>query len=169
MNEARGHQHEALALFDALVDLDATSREARLAAAEPTVAALVRRWLDADASHDARVTPLHYAELATAARKADATPGERIGAWSLVREIGRGGMGSVWLAERAGGDFTQKVALKLIRRDLGASDAEARFRRERRILATLKHPNIAALLDGGVTADGRPWLAMEWVEGRTLR
>jgi len=169
VNEARGHQHEALALFDALVDLDATSREARLAAAEPTVAALVRRWLDADASHDARVTPLHYAELATAARKADATPGERIGAWSLVREIGRGGMGSVWLAERAGGDFTQKVALKLIRRDLGASDAEARFRRERRILATLKHPNIAALLDGGVTADGRPWLAMEWVEGRTLR
>ncbi|HVF35892.1 MAG TPA: protein kinase [Candidatus Saccharimonadia bacterium] len=162
---------EALALLDEVLELDAAAREAKLrdAAHAPEAVARVRQWLAADTERDARLSPAHYVALAQADASAAVAAGARIGVWSLVRELGRGGMGSVWLAERADGDFTQRVALKLIRPDLAASDAESRFRRERRILATLKHPNIAQLLDGGVTADGRPWLAMEWVEGRTLR
>ena len=163
-------QRRALELFDAVVDLDPGAREAHLAGHDDETVALVRRWLEADASRDARVTPGHYAGLArTTTVNADASAGERIGAWLLKREIGRGGMGSVWLAERADGDFAQQVALKLMRPDLAAGDAPSRFRRERRIMAALTHPNIAQLLDGGVTDDGRPWLAMEWVDGDTLR
>jgi serine/threonine-protein kinase len=156
---------DALALFDALVDLDQPAREAELARGghDPEAVATVRRWLAADRP-DARLAPERYAPA-----RAAAGAGDRIGAWTLVREIGRGGMGSVWLAERVDGDFAQRAALKLIRPDLAAHDADQRFRRERRILATLKHPNIAQLLDGGVTGEGRPWLAMEWVEGETLR
>ena len=170
MSAARDPGREALALFDAVVDLDEAAREAELAsdAHDPETIATVRRWLAAD-RHDARLTPGHYAPSIVEPVRTAGIAGDRIGAWTLEREIGRGGMGSVWLAARSDGDFLQRAALKLIRPDLAASDAESRFRRERRILATLKHPNIAQLLDGGVTPDGRPWLAMEWIEGRTLR
>ncbi|MEO6065010.1 MAG: protein kinase, partial [Lysobacterales bacterium] len=91
------------------------------------------------------------------------------GAWKLVREIGRGGMGSVWLAERAGSDFAQRAAIKLLRADLAGAEVRARFAQERKVLARLSHPNIAHLLDGGIGSDDRPWLAMEYVEGTTLR
>ena len=97
--------------------------------------------------------------------------GERVGPWRLVREVGQGGMGAVWLAERADADdpdgFRQRAAVKLVRPGLGADVAE-RFRAERRILAGLHHPHIARLLDGGVTEDGRPYLAMEYVEGEPI-
>ncbi len=90
--------------------------------------------------------------------------GERFGPFELVSELGRGGMGEVWLAERVEGGFAQRVALKLVQ---GRSDGLAGelFRREREILASLKHPHIARLLDGGRSEDGRLWLAMELVEG----
>jgi serine/threonine-protein kinase len=93
--------------------------------------------------------------------------GTLLGPWRLEREIGRGGMGVVWLAERADGQFAQRAALKLIKRGLDTDEIVGRFRRERQILARLQHPNIARLLDGGVSGDGRPWLAMEYVEGGT--
>jgi len=90
----------------------------------------------------------------------------RIGPWRLVAEAGRGGMGTVYLAERDDGQFEQRAALKLVRSPLALDDhLLRRFREERRILAALEHPNIARLLDGGVTPDGVPWFAMEFVSG----
>src|SRR5690606_6747329 len=91
-----------------------------------------------------------------------------IGPFRVVRQIGRGGMGTVLLAERAGSDFHQVVAIKLLRRGLDTDDLLRRFRAERRILAALNHPHIAKLVDGGSTPDGRPWLAMEYVDGTPL-
>ena len=88
----------------------------------------------------------------------------RFGAWRLLRELGAGGMGTVFLAERVEGQFTQQVAIKLLR-GFPTSESMRRLRQERQILAGLDHPNIARLLDGGETDDGQPWLAMEYVAG----
>jgi serine/threonine-protein kinase len=97
----------------------------------------------------------------------DETPLELglVGSYRLVRELGRGGMGTVYLAERADGQFEQRVALKLLGRGMDSRDARWRFLAERQILARLNHPHIARLVDGGVSADGRPWFAMEYVDG----
>jgi len=94
--------------------------------------------------------------------------GRRIGAYSIVREIGRGGMSRVFLACRADGQFEQHVALKLLRPGLDTELDRARFRVERQILASLNHPNIARLLDGGITDAGQPFLALEYVEGHPI-
>lgn len=91
----------------------------------------------------------------------------RVGAWQLRRELGSGGMGTVFLAERIDGNFDQRVAIKLLR-GFPTSDSIRRLRQERQILAELDHPHIARLLDGGETADGQPWLAMEFVDGLPL-
>ncbi|MBK8284453.1 MAG: serine/threonine protein kinase [Ahniella sp.] len=87
-----------------------------------------------------------------------------IGPWRLLRVLGQGGMGEVWLAERSDAGFTQQVALKRIRTGIGPQ-LRSRFLRERRILARLKHPHIAAFIDGGEDDSGAPWLALEYVEG----
>lgn len=92
----------------------------------------------------------------------------RVGPWRTLDRIGRGGMGSVYLAERGDGQYEQKVALKLIRRGMESEEAVRRFFAEREILARLEHPNIARLVDGGVTDDGLPWFAMELVEGEPI-
>jgi serine/threonine-protein kinase len=100
---------------------------------------------------------------------ASASPArERVGPYRIVRELARGGMGAVYLAERADGQFDQQVALKLIRGGLDSGEIHRRFLAERQILARLHHPNIARLLDGGVTPDGAPWFAMEYVAGTAL-
>jgi serine/threonine protein kinase/tetratricopeptide (TPR) repeat protein len=94
------------------------------------------------------------------------TTGRRVGPYELVGELGRGGMGEVYRARRADGQYEQQVAVKLIRG--GFEERRAlleRFRTERQILATLEHPNIARLLDGGASEDGRPYLVMELIEG----
>lgn len=93
--------------------------------------------------------------------------GSRIGGWRLLREIGSGGMGSVFLAEREDREFRYQAAIKIVR---GFPTAEIleRFRRERELLATLRHPNIARLFDGGTTTGGQPYLVMEYVEGVPL-
>ena len=87
-------------------------------------------------------------------------PPERVGPWRLVREIGRGGMGTVYLAERADGQFEQRVAVKIVTRGMDSAAVIRRFHAERRMLARLEHPNIARLFDGGVTLDGRPYFVM---------
>ncbi len=97
-----------------------------------------------------------------------AAAGTRVGAYEIVRELGRGGMGTVFLARRADGQYRHDVALKMIRRTVSAPELESRFRRERQILASLAHANIARLLDGGVTAGGEPFLVMEYVAGEPL-
>ncbi len=91
---------------------------------------------------------------------------QRVGPYTLIREVGRGGMGTVWLAERA--DIQKRVALKLVSGGLGSSARIERFLFERRVLARLEHPHIARLLDAGVTEQGTPWLAMEYVEGERI-
>ncbi|MFN7934696.1 MAG: serine/threonine-protein kinase [Bryobacteraceae bacterium] len=94
--------------------------------------------------------------------------GTQIGPYVLTREIGRGGMGIVYQAVRSDGEFIHSVAIKLVRHGMGTAHILQRFRAERQILATLQHPNIAALLDGGTTPDGRPYFVMEYIEGKPL-
>lgn len=98
----------------------------------------------------------------------DAALGMTVGHYVLESRLGRGGMGAVYLASRADGAYEHKVAVKVVKRGLDTEDVVRRFRRERQVLAQLQHPNIARLLDGGVTADGRPYLVMEYVEGRQI-
>ncbi len=95
----------------------------------------------------------------------DRTIGQTLGPYRIERELGRGGMAVVYLAARADGEFQKHVAIKLIKRGMDSAAVVERLRRERRILAALEHPSIARLLDGGTTTDGRPWIAMEYVEG----
>ena len=94
--------------------------------------------------------------------------GRRLGPYRIVREIGRGGMGWVFLAERADGLFHRQVALKLLRPAVESSDAARRFEAERRILARLEHPGIARLIDAGLGPGDRPYLVTEYVEGRPI-
>ncbi len=93
---------------------------------------------------------------------------KHFGNYKIIKEIGVGGMGAVFLAERDDGEFSQKVAVKIIRQTVADSELVNRFRRERQILANLNHPNIAKLVDGGVSASGEPFLAMEFVEGEAI-
>jgi len=106
-------------------------------------------------------------ELAAAARaaRAIAAHGRRIGAYAIDRLLGRGGMGSVYLAHRVDGAFDQQVAIKLIDLPLASALFRERFRVERQILANLTHPYIARLLDGGVSEGGEMFLAMEYIDG----
>src|SRR5215207_3922330 len=94
--------------------------------------------------------------------------GSTIGVYRLTRELGRGGMGAVFLGERADGEFQQKVAIKLIKRGMDSDFIVRRFRHERQILASFEHPFIARLLDGGTTDDSVPYFVMEFVEGESL-
>jgi non-specific serine/threonine protein kinase/serine/threonine-protein kinase len=94
--------------------------------------------------------------------------GRRIGPYEIQREVGRGGMGAVYLATRADSEFRHEVALKIIKRGMDTDAIVRRFRTERQILADFKHPNIARLLDGGTTSDGLPYLVMEYVQGQPI-
>jgi serine/threonine protein kinase/Tfp pilus assembly protein PilF len=108
------------------------------------------------------------AENTAAAKELDSMQGRVIGAYRLVGEIGRGGMGAVYAAERADGMFKTKAAVKLIKRGMDTDSILRRFRNERQILASLNHPNIALLLDGGTTPEGLPYFVMEYIEGLPL-
>ena len=99
---------------------------------------------------------------------ADALVGKCLGPFRVVERIGRGGMGVVYRGEREGADFAQTVAIKLIRRGFDFDEVQARFLRERRILARLDHHNLARFIDGGVAPDGRPWFALEYVDGEPI-
>ena len=104
----------------------------------------------------------------TKAADADNFIGREIGVYRLTKEIGRGGMGAVYLAERADGEFFQKVAIKLIKRGMDSDFIIRRFRHERQILASFEHAFIARLLDGGTTTEGVPYFVMEYIQGETL-
>ena len=94
--------------------------------------------------------------------------GSRLGEYLILREIGQGGVGVVYEAERADGHFDQKVALKIIKRGMDTENVLKRFLAERQILAGLQHANIAHLMDGGMSPDGRPYLVMEFVDGAPI-
>ena len=143
-----------------LVELEPTARAERLAtiaATDAERAATLRRQLDAAGE------PM---SLLDRVGSQGAPPA--IAHYRLVRELGRGGMGRVWLAERRIGDAVQQVALKQILHGAWSAEDRRRFERERRILAGLAHPNIAALLDGGTDAQGAPYLATAFVDGERI-
>jgi eukaryotic-like serine/threonine-protein kinase len=94
--------------------------------------------------------------------------GRQLRGYELIREIGRGGMGTVYLAERTDGTYRKQVAIKIVRAEKDNGEIQERFRREREILASLDHPNIARLLDGGSTEEGLPYFVMEFVDGQPI-
>ena len=152
-------------LFDLVCDLPTAQRHARLLA-EGADAALIDE-IEALLASEGTLAPRARAPVS---RMLDGLPeteldsGDQLDAWRLLRRLASGGMGTVYLAERADGHFEQQAAIKLIR-GVASADTFAQFARERQILATLQHPNIARLLDGGATPGGQPYLVMEYVEG----
>ncbi|MFN7961793.1 MAG: serine/threonine-protein kinase [Thermoanaerobaculia bacterium] len=167
-------------ILDQLEDLSGPERLERaraLCQGDLELALAAERHLEAegpagryfDAPLESRAAELLTALAAEGEDSRDAElAGSRVGPYRLLREIGRGGMGTVVLAERADGQFEQKVALKLISRGAGTGASRERFLAERQILARLSHSGIARLLDGGLAEDGRPYFAMEYVAGQPL-
>lgn len=94
--------------------------------------------------------------------------GKKIGSYQILKELGTGGMGAVYLAERTDGEFDRKVAVKMLRREFNTSEIRKRFKQEKEIQANLIHPNIARLIDAGTTEDDIPYIVMEYIEGKTI-
>lgn len=155
-------------LFEQACDLPEAQREAslRAAGADDAQIAQVLAMIEADTTRMAAHVPLAQVAMRLAS-ETELRPGDRLGVWKLIREIGHGGMGAVFLAERADGHFRQQAAIKLIR---GVADdmAATRFAQERQLLASLQHPQIARLLDGGATPQGQPYLVMEYIVGEPI-
>ena len=167
---------EIFALLDTALDLPEDQREAWLDTLDGDRSTLKPALRDLLASRAGLETDdfLHRLPQFTRLDPAEAAPtgkapeaGDRIGPYLLVRELGRGGMGSVWLADRSDGAFQRRVALKLPHVSWSGGLME-RMARERDILASLEHPNIARFYDAGVDTLGRPYLAMEFVEGQPI-
>ena len=160
-------------LFQAALDRSPAERPAFLDHACGGDADL-RREVEAMLAADAQAGAFLMASPLGEAKPWPTTPyggpmaGRRVGAYRLLREIGQGGMGSVYLAERADAAFQKQVAVKFLRHGLGAEAARRRFHSERQILARLDHPHIARLLDGGTAEGGWPYIVMEYVEGQPI-
>ena len=155
-------------LLDQALDLPVPDREDWLARLEGEAAAWAPKLRDLLARHALKETAdLLERGPGFALPAVGPAPGDAVGPYRLLSELGSGGMGSVWLAERADGSLKRKVALKLPHISWAPGLAE-RFAREREILAGLEHPHIARLYDAGVDAQGRPFMAMEYVEGQPL-
>jgi tetratricopeptide (TPR) repeat protein len=141
--------------LDALLDVPVDARESLLVDLAADEAEALRGWLRAIEQSAGLME-----------REPEAAAPDRIGPWRLIAVVGRGGMGEVWRGERADDAFQREVAIKFLRLD--RPQAARSIARERALLARLRHPGIAQLLDGGMSADGRPWLVTEWVEGRAF-
>ncbi len=156
-------------LFDQAVDLDTASRGAfivELAGRDAAMAAALTRLLDAEKAPILAEPNLHAlrsiaTELSVAAPKA-------VGGFQLIRPLGRGGMGEVWLATRSAGAAVQEVALKILRFDIGNEHARLRFQLEQKMIATMNHPFIARMIDANHGDGDLPWIAMEYVDGVNL-
>jgi len=164
----RASWHSASPYLDAALDLTPAERGpwlAALRAERPAIAADLDDWL---AQCDALEREAFLEDDAEVPADDQPLAGARLGAYRLIRPIGHGGMGSVWLAERADGRFDARVAIKLLNPALLGRAGEARFLREGRILARLTHPHIARLADAGVSAIGQPYLVLEYVDGEPI-
>src|ERR1035441_10104131 len=138
-------------------------------AAGPDAYRLIRESCGPDAGLQADVERLlENDEFVRAALPPAPPPLPRFGVWQAVKLLGRGGMGTVYLAERADGAFRMSAAVKVVPLAIASSDIEQRFLRERKFLASFDHPKIAHLLDGGVSESGLPYLVMEFVDGVRL-
>lgn len=157
-------------LFDAVIDLPSGERRAALEALAGDESHLVRE-VSALIDEAERTSPGLDSGGRSWAPSADAAAGligQKLGPYDVVRLIGLGGMGAVYEARRVEGGYQRRVAIKLVRLELNQAPTLARFGREQRILARLQHRNIATLLDGGISPDGRPFLVMEYVEGEPI-
>jgi hypothetical protein len=156
--------HAVRALFDAVADLAPAEREARLAdpALAPALVAEVRSLL----AHAGEASAFLHPPAAPSAMAERA--GESLGPWRLVSLLGSGGMGDVWLAQRADGAYAGEAAVKVLKRGMDSDAVLARFALEKQALARLSHPRIARLVDAGRTADSLPYFVMELVRGRPI-
>jgi eukaryotic-like serine/threonine-protein kinase len=152
-------------LFNAVCDQPEPLTALAAAGADPAIADRVRTMLGREASQTTHFSR-PVAQLLRDATQ-ELRPGDRLGAWTLVRPLGQGGMGQVFLAERSDGHYQQHAAIKLLRGWSGDA-ALAQLARERQILAGLQHPHIARLIDGGSTPRGQPYLVMDFVEGQRI-
>ncbi len=158
------------AIFNEAVELDSAECEAFFKnqnGAETEILTEVRKLLSAEKENNFVELVANLSNL-WQDEKAEDFLGKEIGDYKILREIGRGGMGIVFEAVREKADFSQTAALKLLKRGMDSDAMLRRFRHERQILASLEHPNIARLLDGGMSADGLPFFAMEFVKGKPL-
>lgn len=157
--------------FDELVGMEAASRGSRLdemARLDPEMAEELRSLLAGhEATNGLLDRPERLAALASHPEETigEAARGRQVGRYRLIRTLGAGGMGVVYLGERADEDVEQRVAIKLLSGSAAHPEAIARFRREREVLARLDHPSIARLIDLGDDDDGRPYVVMEYVDG----
>ena len=162
-------------LFHAAVELPADQRRdflERACGVDILMRAEIEKLIDGlDRAGDFIETPLRLDQTAIILPEMNgkALAGHRLGAYELIRKIGRGGMGLVYLAARADEEFRKQVAIKLVTAGFDHESITQRFRNERQILAGLDHPNIARLLDGGTTETGVPYFVMEYIEGETIR
>ncbi len=159
---------EIRALFERAIDeapADLARFLAQAAPDDPQLRQAVHDLLEAHRQTGATLqAPISHESLPRTGAQSDRT-GTRVGPYEVTRQIGVGGMGAVYAGMRADEAFEKQVAIKFLRRGVESDLAMRRFRYERQILANLSHPNIAALLDGGVTDDGQPWFAMEYIAG----
>ena len=163
-----GRWGEVKAVLASVLETGAGERPAmldRLCGSDAELRAAVEQLLAVEARAD---DLLDSAALPGAALRGDSPAPSAIGPYRVLREIGRGGMGVVYLGERADGEFRKQVAIKLITGGRGDSGMERRFRRERQILARLDHAGIARLMDGGATEHGQPYFIMEYIDGLPL-
>src|SRR6185312_894525 len=162
------------ALFAAAVELPPELRTAMLArecAGNPQLLAELNALLEADSRyHGTTARPIASAlvQLIHGLASDASLSGKRVGAYRLQEEIGRGGMGAVYRAERIDGSVTQQVAIKFVRRELLDANTLKRFQLERQVMAALKHPFIARLLDAAQLDDGTPYYVMEFVDGVSI-
>jgi serine/threonine-protein kinase len=155
-------------LLDVALELDPAQRESWIASLSPEEQALAEPLREMLANDDKLAADPRFAQLPRMSQHEEvANQGEVVGPYRLLHEIGRGGMGSVWLAERSDGSFKRQVALKLPRLAWGAGLAE-RMAREREIGALLEHPAIGRMYDAGVDERGRPYLAFEYIDGQPI-
>jgi serine/threonine protein kinase len=136
----------------------------RICADDSEVRMEIESLLRADATGESAVCAAIESEVASMLNESSLV-NARLGAYRLLKEIGRGGMGTVYLAERDDGQFRKQVAVKMVRPGMDTEFILARFRRERQVLARFDHPNIGRLLDGGTSTNGAPYLVMEFIDG----
>jgi serine/threonine-protein kinase len=162
-------REEIEAVFDEALDQPTAKRAAWVAARCGDDAELRREVELLLAAHAETNGPLDIPAVAhIASLLNDSVRGKRIGPYRVLSELGRGGMGVVYLADRDDGQFRQRVAIKVLRATPDASELHERFRAERQILASLSHPHIAQLLDGGVSEDQLPYLVIEYIDGHVI-
>lgn len=172
MTKGEGERFRELSrLFDDLVVLDAVEREALIesrCAGDAELERHVRALLAADSTGDSEDFVIGVVASEAASLGQPDVAGKTLGSWRILRLLAQGGMGAVYLAERADGAYEATAAIKLVRGGVLSSSLTDGFRAERQILAGLSHPGVAKLLDGGSTEDGTPYLVMEYVDGRPI-